>query len=823
MPEQNRPWTWKVPEASADIKKRMTRQDGFDRVSGHAVFTRDIYLPGMLYAKILTSPFAHAKIVSIDTSKAEALVGVRDIMKYDDPDIRFDNVTGVDFSNQYNILTLPGISDFYHHPMGVVVVADSEEICDHALRLIEIEWEEQPFVLDLEEALKPDAPKIMSEVRRLNSTAKDPNLIMREDIEIGDVQKGFAEADKVIEYTIKRDTNTPAGVEAMACVAQWRDDFLDLWLHHQPSLQGTLSSPSFPAVTNPAGSTGRDKVLTPLAEWSKITLTFPYQGSWYGGLAWLAYSTSFVRLAVILARRLNGRPVKLLYDESNYYCNNDEEGTYTCKVGAKKDGIITAYDWHMIGMRNPAIEKTHECTAVPNIRGTMEWPFISKGLGMCFRHGAACCVPHNVMFDRVAAEFGLDPTDVALKNDGCLGHNWDHVARYQKENGFPQRQSLKEVIELGKRAIGWDQKWHAPGEKELPNGRMHGLGFMSIHEWRWHGGSNLACLILRNGKVNIVGLRCDMGIDSESGFRQCVAAELGMKYEDTLVHERRSDVGVFSLSQPAGSMGTILTTPQLVIAARELKRKILEAAVKTPTVNPGTLSMIDISMRNYNFSGMGGAPSSGLWNKKPEELDIRDSMIFEKANPNNKKTVREVADTLWSSEATIVHPNFPDNAIATLDGKPMLEAYIMARQAHFIEVEVDTETGMVEVTNAVCVNDVGHVFNPEGAMGQQYGGAIMGLGKSATEEKVYCPRTGVGLNNDLIGYRIGSMNDYPFIHCILNESHLGYSSYGAYGIGEDVGAAMSGLTASGIYNATGKWVLEYPNTPDRVLRALGRI
>jgi xanthine dehydrogenase molybdenum-binding subunit len=515
--------------------------------------------------------------------------------------------------------------------------------------------------------------------------------------------------------------------------------------------------------------------------------------------------------------------VKLLYEESNYYCNNDEEGTYKCRVGAKKDGTITALHWHVIGMRNPAIEKTHECTAIGNIRGTMEWPFTSKGHAMCFRHGAACCIPHNIMFDRVAAEFGLDPTEVALKNDGCLGHDWEHVTRYQKENGFPQRQSLKEVIELGKRAINWDQKWHPPVAKKLPNGRMHGMGFMSIHEWRWHSGRNLACLILRNGKVTLVGLRSDMGIDSESGFRHCVAAELGLKYEDTVIQERRSDAGVFAFSQPAGSMGTIMTTPQLVVAARELREKLLEAAVSPPVTEPDTLTMVDISMRNYRFRGTGNAPSSSFMNLKPEELDIRDSIIFEKANPENRKTVREVADMLWNREPTIAHPSGPSNLIATLDGKRIPEAYIMCRQAHFIEVEVDTETGMVEVTDVVCVNDVGHVFNPEGAMGQQYGGAVMGLGKSGTEEKIYCPQTGVALNNDLTGYHIGTMNDYPYVHCILNESHLGYSSYGAYGIGEDIGAAMAGLTASGIYNATGKWVLDYPTTPDRVLKALGRI
>ena len=147
----------------------------------------------------------------------------------------------------------------------------------------------------------------------------------------------------------------------------------------------------------------------------------------------------------------------------------------------------------------------------------------------------------------------------------------------------------------------------------------------------------------------------------------------------------------------------------------------------------------------------------------------------------------------------------------------------MARQAHFIEVEVDTETGMVDVLNMVCVNDVGHVFNPQGAEGQQYGGAIMGLGRSATEEKIFCPRTGVGLNYDHIGYHLGTMNDYPPIQCILNESHLGYSTYGACGIGENIGASVSAITSPAIHNAIGKWIYDFPITPEKVLRALGKI
>lgn len=839
MAETWQPWKWAVPGGTTGKKRDLNRQDALDRVSGQAVYTRDIDLPGMLCAKILTSPYAHAKIARINTGKAEKLLGVRDILKYDDPDISRDNVTGVYVSNAFNILTLPGISDFYEHPMGVAVVADDEETCDRALKLIELEWEERPFILDMEASLQPDAPKIMSDVKRLDATAKEPNTILTREEMIGDVDKGFAEADKVIEYTFRRAMNTPAGVEPMTCVAQWRGDFLDLWVHHNFNMQNVLSTENDPAIqydrigqsmpalppemlgipgmpalpaglpplprTAPAApSIGRDR-MPPFTRWSKITLTYPYQGAMFGGVSWIAYSYAFIRLAIVLARRADGKPVKLLWDESNFCCGGDEDGAYTCKVGAKKDGTIMAYDWHVIGATNGAMEKTRECTGIPNIRSVQQWAFTNRNPVACWRHGAHCCVPHNLMFDHVAAEFGLDPTQVALKNDGCEGHYWDWVTQYQKENGFPQRHSLKEVIELGKKAIGWDQKWHAPGAKKLENGRMHGLGFTSINEWSSNlmGIASFPCLILRDGTVTIVGTRSDQGIDGESGFRQCVAAEMGMKYEDTQIQNKRSDNNTYLFSGLGGSFGTTATTPQLVLGARELKRKILQCAV---TPRPGR--------------GQGAPYFPG---KKPEDLDIRDSVIFEKANPGNRVTVAEVGSAFWSTDPAISHPVAGRLAGLTSGGKPHSRTYAMCRQAHFIEVEVDTETGKVDVTSIVCVNDIGHVFNVRGAEGQQYGGAVMGLGRSATEEKVWCPRTGVALNHDLIGYHFGTMNDYPPARCILNESHLGYSSYGACGIGEDIGAAMSGITAGAIYNAVGKWVHEYPITPERVLRALGKV
>jgi CO/xanthine dehydrogenase Mo-binding subunit len=798
----DQPWTWKVPESSESIKRTMTRQDSHERVSGQAVYTRDVSFPGMLHAKILTSPYAHAKIVSMDTSQAEAILGVRDILKYDDPAIAKDGGAGSDTAMSYSILTLPGTSDFFQHPMGVAVVADSEEICDRALRAIKIQWEERPFVLDMEESAKPDAPKIMPEVKRMSlgfgapsaSSNTSGNIITSDEREIGDVKKGFADADKVIEYSIKRAMNSPAGVEAMACVAQWRGDFLDLWVHHQANPQSNLSAQ--PMGMFPGGFGGGSS-SPPFTHWSKITVRFPYQGSWFGGLSWLAYSTLFVRLAVVLAKRAAGKPVKIYYDESSFYCGGDEAGMYTCKVGAQKDGTITAYHWHMAGARNPALDKTYECTRIPNIRGTQTWAFTNRGYQACFRHGAASCVPHNVMFDRVAAEFGLDPTEVALKNDGCQGHDWAFISQYQKENGFPQRHSLKEVVEMGKKAIDWDRKWHAPGKKKLGNGKFHGLGFTSVNEWHWGAGMmsfpSFACLMFCEGKVTIIGLRCDMGIDTESGYRHCVAAELGLKYEDVLLQEQHSDNSAYSLAQPAGSGGMVNAATQLVAAARELKQKLLERAA-TP-------------MSGFMMMGMGGAPNQAA--KKPEDFDIKDSMVFEKASPEKKRPLSQIGGGFggFGSSSIIAHPEVNSPMGMPSFGSMGQRQYVMSRQAHFIELEVD----------------VGHIFNRQGCEGQQYGGAVMGIGKSATEEKVYCPRTGVGLNLDHINYHIGTMNDYPEVHCLLNESHLGYGTYGSNGIGENIGASMAAITSSAIYNAIGKWILDYPITPDKVLRALDKI
>ena len=193
-------------------------------------------------------------------------------MRFDDPDISGDRGVGSDIGATYSILTLPGISDLYQHPMGVAVVADSEELCDRALRAIKLEWEERPFILDMEESSKPDAPKIFPEAMPMGfgfgmsnrGSGGGTNIVTMAEREIGDVEKGFAEADSVIEYKINREMNSPAGVEAMVCVARWRNDYLDLWVHHQANPQRNLTSQGMsmagPWQECPSWETGPDLI-----------------------------------------------------------------------------------------------------------------------------------------------------------------------------------------------------------------------------------------------------------------------------------------------------------------------------------------------------------------------------------------------------------------------------------------------------------------------------------------------------------------------------------------------------------------------------------
>jgi CO/xanthine dehydrogenase Mo-binding subunit len=319
----------------------------------------------------------------------------------------------------------------------------------------------------------------------------------------------------------------------------------------------------------------------------------------------------------------------------------------------------------------------------------------------------------------------------------------------------------------------------------------------------------MAALMIRtDGTVNIEGRRADIGVHNDTAICMIVADELGVKYEDVTHRPFNTSLGL-EFQCPGGSTGMVANGPTAVRMARKAKQMLLELACQT---RPKGTSK---APREYSEPAPARFPD-----KKPEELDVKDGIVFEKANPDNKMTVKDVVNAYWGSsrQNVIREPVKVDDYTGPIDWR-----YAHCQQVHMTEVEVDPETGKVDVIKAVCVNDVGKCMNPDTVNGQQYGGAYMGVSRSNMEECYYDPLTGVTLNDDMIFYPIALMNDVGPIDCHIVETGQGYGAYGAAGIGENIGVIMSSCTVDAIYNATGKWLEHRATTPDRVLEMLGKI
>jgi xanthine dehydrogenase molybdenum-binding subunit len=314
--------------------------------------------------------------------------------------------------------------------------------------------------------------------------------------------------------------------------------------------------------------------------------------------------------------------------------------------------------------------------------------------------------------------------------------------------------------------------------------------------------------------VRILARHADGGWNHESTICRVVADEIGVRYDD-VEFRPFNDTGL-DTGAGEGSAGLVRTLPMVVDAARKIRALILERCT-TPTksgMGPGAKAGIEPEAKSW--MGFGGGVPDLFPDLKPEDLDIKDSVVFEIANPDNRRTLQQVSNYQWQNHQPFI----------AFSGNQMHreEVYYMGRQATWVEVEVDPDTGEIEIKTVVNSNDVGKCFDPEGVNAQQYGGSYMGLSHGRQDAKVYDPDTGIVLNDNLIDYKWFSFNDItgPMNQCIV-ESGLGYAPYGAIGIGESLGAVTSTILAGAVHNATGKWITDFPITPDKVLKALGKI
>lgn len=739
----------------AIIGHRTPHVRGFSAVTGTGKFASDVQLPGMLYMKTLSSPYGHARITKIDTSKAEALPGVHAVLSHANLPEEYQKVKLS--SGPPPRYILPD-EVFYVGEEVAVVAAENEHIAEEALGLIEVEYEEMPAVYDALEAMRPNAPKNWDNDLDGNIVAiADP--IMR-----GDPDKGFAEADLVLEDRYATSVEQHSEVETSGCVAMWEGDRLTIWDSTQYAY----------GVRD-----GASRALG-LAQ-DKVRAISNFVG---GGFGNKTGADRFQIHAALLAK-VTGRPVRVMLSRFEQY--NQTTHRYPVisdlKMGVKKDGTITAFTVRCIG-DNGAVGGSNRATGslftfqqlytASNARFEAISVFTNK-----FRAGALRCVGHpqatfaqEIHVDRIAHELGINPLDFRLKNINEVGDQ-DNGLPYSKDPG------LRECLLKGAERISWKETWHAPGQKLIEGTRYHGIG-LAAHVCT-HGAASppMAGIVKVNtdGSLQVISAAQDTGSGVRTAVPMIAAEVLGIPWEQTSITPE-TDTSV--APNTGGTYGSRMTSSGgwgILEAARDAKQQILELAAK----------MLETDV---------------------DKLDTGNGEVFVVAAPDKKVSIAEVAS---KAGGPIIGRGF-----ALRPTQWTMAAFA----AHFAEVEVDKATGDVRGTRLVAAHDVGRAINPFGVEQQIEGGVVQGIGAALFEENLVDPATGVPINSNFLDYHMPTILDVPLIEPIIVEHPREYHPLGVHGVGEPPIAVSAPAIANAIFNAVGVRITSRPMTRDKILAAL---
>jgi CO/xanthine dehydrogenase Mo-binding subunit len=764
------------------------RIDGLEKAQGQAPYADDIIsarnYPGLLHARVLRSPYPRARILRLDASKAAALPGVVAVLTYQDPEATrlkptnagwTDAVDTVSYENMMwrkfrDRRVLGDYAAWAGDEVGVAIAAESEQIAEQALRLVDVEWEVLPYVLDPLSAMQPDAPVIHPQITSSNVLSPDPIGGPDVFLDKGDVDQAFAAADVVVEMDTSHHNPTQGALDPWCCMAQWDGDHLLV-------------------VSNSYAADQTRMHVSQMLEMPihKVRVVSKYVGGQFGRAD--TGDQAFFIFTALLAKKA-GRPVKFKHTRRDSFHDTRQPALYHCKVGAKADGTITALQFKSIGDIGahadhsvfalkfaPAEIAEAALAPIPNIK--MEsYAVYTNHIPGCMMRGVGNSQFNFVfgrMIDALAERLGVDPLDLSIQN---FGHAW----------GSTPDPSLQAVLSTGAQRIGWADKRHKPGAGDLFD-RTHrrGVGF-SVHpgwhaEWQEErrGQVQAKITLYPDGTVTLDAPTVETGTGSNTCNVLGCAESLGFlgvtPQDITWVSTVDTNQGMRDCVQTDSAV-SFLQSEVMMVVAEQLKARLLEMAAP----------VLDLPV---------------------EKLDIREGCIY-----GEGKTLG-VKELLWKGDLVPVSVMVSRTPNKTRTGVPYI--------ASFAEVDVDTATGRTQVLKLVIINDCGTVMYASGAEAQQIGGQVMAVGEALTEELVYDPVHGVPLNFNFIDYKIPTILDMPQIEPVLLEVWRGAGEYGACGIGEGTLTCTPRAIANAVYNAIGERIDAIPITPDKVLRALGRI
>ncbi len=747
------------PTPPSPIGESVPRRDGVAKVTGAGRFTVDLGLPGLAHAKVLRSPYPHARIRAIDTDAARRHPGVIAVVTADDlPDVHL--VYGHALADHPLIAT--GKVRFAGEPV-VGVVAEDEISADEALRLIHVDYEPLPFTTTARASLADDAPIIHEqpgEQRAHRGFEEDierthPNVCSHSTQAWGDIDDAFARADLVLEGEYIYPRSYAYAMEPYNAIAQWGEGQLTVW-----------TSGQHPYMVREDLAHCFDLPL------SAVRVIVPYVGGGYGSKSY----TKIEPLTAALALRA-GRPVRLaLSIEESILTTRGDDATVRLRSAFDRDGHILgrqatilldtgAYAENSPLVGRKAANRLGGPYRIPALEVHCSTVYTNTAPASSFRGFGApqVTLAGESQIDEAAARLGLDPLEMRRRNVLRPGERpWPRVRGIDAD--------LLADLDLAATELGWDTP--------LPPGRGRAICLSASDA----GSEPTTTSVLRvhaDGSVTVTCGSTEIGQGSSTVLAQMAAGEIGVDLDQ--VHLLQSDTAAVSYDRSTGaSRTTTLMGLAIQAAARDARDQLVQWAQETL------------------------APDGPTVIEEQRGVRIGDTLHDWGAI---------VRAWFGGHAGEVVGRGYLRRAGATEEMPPFWEIGCVG-----VEVSVDESTGEIRVEKLVTIGDVGCAINPQLVEGQDIGAAMMGLGMATREELIY--EDGNLMNGNLFDYRVPRTTDLPELHTVIVERGDGVGPYGAKGGGEGSLNPVAAAIANAVERAVGIRLREAPFTPERVWKAL---
>ncbi|MBI4289702.1 MAG: molybdopterin-dependent oxidoreductase [Chloroflexi bacterium] len=750
------------------IGKRVPRSDSLPKALGSARYVGDMVLPGMLYGAILRSPHAHARILSIATSQAERLPGVRAVITGNDTlKLKYGLFPR---TRDQHLLAVDRVRYMGEEVAGVA--ATDEDIAHEALSLIKVEYEPLPAVFDAISAMKDGAPQLHEHAAK--------NIAWHTAVHFGNVNEGFRQSDYVRSESFKSDFISHCQMEPYAALASWDPaGKLDVWMPNMSPFTRRR------ALSNLLG------IPTHLIRVHHCNI-----GGAFGGRSDV-FPAEFV--AAILSRKA-GRPVRIVYTRQESLANTRmmHAAIFDIKIGIKRDGTIMARDTRVILEGGAYLSSgIMACTSPSTLdEGLYRSPNFKYEGFRIYTNKTPCSMHRNhpmnlgmgtdMVLDMLAEDIGMDPKEIRLRN--AIRAN-----ETLPSSSVVTSCGLSDSIEKAAEMSGWKQKWG-----KLPRGKGIGMGSgvcISGFPLGMRLGSSAFVKLNEDGTASVLSGIVDNGQGNESMMVQITADELGVRMEDVVLVNGDTeltpqDPGTYSMTATSVSANAVR------LAAQDARQQILDIA-----------------------SGMLEAPS--------QDLDLRDRKVLVSGSPGKAIPLEDVVRLSFLKGTPILGrgtympkphsvngwADWGTNKINGQHGPTYTFGTAVA------EVEVDEETGKVKVTGFHLATDVGFAINPMAVEGQMESFAVMLLGQMFLEKHDWDEK-GKLITGSLAGYKIPTALDAPAITSHIVESHDPDGPYGGKDAGISGTGGVMGAIANAIYDAVGVRIKGLPVTPEDILKAL---